>query len=164
MSVGTLCGAPVSTSGAACSGVNACEVAEISDESTTRATPKSAIAGSPYREMRMFCGLMSPCSTPASWTAARAPASLTPARSTSGTGSGPSFLTLSRSEPFSKKSIAMYGLPERVTPVSKTVTTLGWPVSRPVSWSSRWKRRMVRWSTRSTDSTLSATTRSRRSW
>ncbi|MCP9978063.1 hypothetical protein LUX39_11125 [Actinomadura madurae] len=106
MSAPTPGGRPSSTSGAAWCGVNAW-VWVASNESTRRAMPKSASAGSPYRDSSTFCGLTSRWSTSVSWVAASAPAIFTPIRSTSANGSGPSRASRSVSAPCSKYSIAM---------------------------------------------------------
>ncbi len=58
--------------------------------------PKSPSAGSPYADRKMLCGLMSRCSTPASWAVCSAPQMRTPTASTSSIGSGPISSTRSR--------------------------------------------------------------------
>ncbi len=98
-------GLPSSTSGA----VNASDPVKapvaVSKPPAMRAIPKSVSCGSPYSVTRMLAGLTSRCRVPARWAVSRAPASLTPTRTTSHHGIGPSRRTRTASE-----SLGWYGI------------------------------------------------------
>ncbi len=101
------------------------EVSRIAASVATLAVPKSTTLSAPAAPRCRFAGLTSRCTTPARC-AASSPSAACPARwHVSDTLSGPRpASSAARSLPVSN-SITRYGRPS-CSPVSSTVTTLGW--------------------------------------